>query len=95
MVLPLESLVPRFICIKEADEILITRDQSGRIDCLLEHPSLRSALLYFREYFDTLEVPIDSITKVSSRSGVYKRFFTALQIVINLQLDDFTVTYTN
>lgn len=40
-------------------------------------------------------MPIEYITKVSSRNGIYKRFFTALQIVINLQLDDFTVTFTN
>lgn len=59
------------------------------------HPTLRTPLMFFREYLQTIEIDIRNILHVSSRDGIYKRYFTALQVLLDLQLEDFYITYSN
>jgi len=95
MTLPLQTTVPHFVCVKENNELFLSRWHPTTGDIGKEHPSLRTPLLFFREYLQTIDIDINNVLHVSSREGVYLRYFTALQILLDLQKDDFCVVYTN
>ena len=95
MTLPIQTTIPRFVCVREANELFLTRWHPGPGDIGKGHPSLRTPLLFFREYFQTMDIDINKVLHVSSREGVYLRYFTALQILLDLQKDDFYVVYSN